>query len=127
MSTINKILKTAAVIGFFNGGISYFQNSFVESFVTLGLVITLPALGVVVIDRVVNQNITSNKIIQYGLTAVETMGICPNFYGEDNVIMIAFTTCQSLAFKYIWDSSDEIPELNTEFDQQPDLIEELNS
>jgi hypothetical protein len=31
---------------------------------------------------------------------------------------------QSLAFKYIWDSSDE---MNPEIDQQTDLIEDLKS
>ena len=129
MSTINKILKTAALIGFVDGGLAsmatYKENfeGFNQSLVYSAIFITLPALLGVGMDRVINQNITSNKIIQYGLTAVETYGIASNLH-DDNSFFITLIICKSLALKNIWDSSDEpTPELNTEFDQQTNLIE----
>ncbi len=80
MSTINKILKTSGVSALCNGGTSFLENhsqGFDVAFIIHGIFSTLPALAVVGIDKFVNQNITSNKIIQYGLTAIESALILP--------------------------------------------------
>ena len=127
MSTINKILKTAALMGFVDGGFAcmatYEKNfeEFNQFFGILTALTTLPALVTVGVDKFVNQNITSNKIIQYGLTTVESYALVSNFFND--IFITTFIICKSLAFKYIWDSNDETPELNPDIEQQADLIE----
>ncbi len=199
MSTITKILKTAGVSALCNGITVYLSKDESTEFSTQaamsGALTTLPALvGGVGIDKFVNQSITSNKPIQYGLTAIESALILPGgislfleLSGEEHPLQFLYsnkttqygltaiesslifpvvtalspqsqplkyfenlfspsfegncgdsklfalsTMAQSLAFKYIWDSSDEAApelnkqtdslELNTEIDQQVDLI-----
>ena len=105
MSTINKILKTAALTGFVDGGIASmatYKKNFEgvnEFFGILTVCTSLPSLlGVMIIDRLVNQNITSNKIIQYGLTTVESYGIASNFYddsySDSNTFITTFIICK---------------------------------
>jgi hypothetical protein len=132
MSTTNKILKTAALIGFVDGGISYIstrESNFKDFNETLDAFIactTLPALVVFGIDKLVNQNITSNKNIQYGLTTVESYGIASKITSNShddsiNISIKTFIICKSLAFKYIWDSRDETPELDQTVDSDLNL------
>jgi hypothetical protein len=146
MSTITKIFKTAGAAAFCNV-ISAFvvrdsENEILPAVIDNIIFVTLPALVGVGMDRVVNQKFTSNKPIQYALTSVEsTLTAFTLFYlisssdqksfkelcsenAKNLTLLAANTMCQSLSFKYIWDSSDETHELNTEFDQQ---VEELNS
>ncbi len=115
---------------------------------------TLPALAGFGIDKLVNQKFTSNKTTQYGLTALESSLIFPVVtavvtalsgqnkplkYFTDlfssslkgncgaSKLLTASTMVQSLAFKSIWDSSDE---MNPELDKQTEsleLITEFNS
>ena len=152
MSTINKILKTLGVSALCNGVSTFIIVNNYPTAASFGPVIcyaantfftTSPALVGFFIDKFVNQNITSNKTTQYGLTALESSLIfpggisslkvfnftdlfSPSLKGNCGVskLLTASTMGQSLVFKYIWDSSDETnPELNTEIDQQADLIE----
>lgn len=142
MSTINKILKTigvAAVCDVIGAGVidievkvikkshkSSDETTFANYFFANVFLTTLPALVAFGVDKFVNQNITSNKTIQYGLTAFESvlatltilsvLSSFPKHY-EDlsdlDFCIEASILIQSLAFKYIWDSSDEAtPELN---------------
>ena len=155
MSTITKILKTAGVSALCNGVSTFIRVNNYTGNASSGPVIffaastfftTSTALAGVGIDKFVNQNITSNKTTQYGLIAIEsslmfsgvmsslnTVGnftdlFSPSLKGSCGVskLLTASTMGQSLAFKYIWDSSDEIdPELDSGIDQQADLIELL--
>ena len=153
MSTTNKILKTAGVaigcdvvavgiITVLENEFNIFdEDEFNVNFLDV-LFSTVPALGVFGIDKFVNQNITSNKTIQYGLTAAESVLAIPtvisvrtqeneftkyfqklsspSFKGQAGMLKIiaANKMIQSLAFKYIWDSSDE---KTHELDQTDDL------
>ena len=145
MSTITKILKTAGVSALCNGFNVYLSNDKSIEFTKAAMCAaftTLPALAGVGIDKLVNQKFTSNKTTQYGLTALESSLIfpggisslkvfnftdlfSPSLKGNCGVskLLTASTMGQSLAFKAIWDSSDEIdPELDSGIDQQADLI-----
>jgi hypothetical protein len=157
MSTINKILKTVGVaavcdvivevaVGLAENDLdvkkfagNFDAEDFVEDFANNFASSTLPALVVFGIDKLVNQNITSNKTIQYGLTAAEGVlayptglsvfetNVFPKYFGDlsspsfkdipGNIKIIAANTmAQSLAFKYIWDSRDETTELDQTVD-----------
>jgi hypothetical protein len=160
MSTTNKILQTirvAAVCDVMGAGVmglakndfdvneftkDFGIKAFTEGFVINLFISTIPALGAIGIDKFVNQNITSNKTIQYGLTAAEgvlvfptVFSVCtqknefteffkklssPSFKGQAGMIkvIVVNSMIQSLAFKYIWDSSDEA---TPEIDQKDDL------
>ncbi len=164
MSTINKIFKTVGVVAVcdvMGAGVmglatndfdvkAFAQNFAREKFfsdLSINVVSSTPAaLGVFTIDKLVNQNITSNKTIQYGLTAAEGVLVFPTvssitakenefseFFKElsspsfKEIAGITKVTAvnsmiQSLAFKYIWDSNDEA---TPEIDQKDDL--DLNS
>lgn len=141
--SLNKIFKTVGVAAVFNviGAVGFNKiadkyKSFVGYFAVNFAFSTLPALGMFGVDKFVNQNITSNKTIQYGLTSAECVltlpailsvieqknkfsDYCKTIFSpsfEDGAgtlkIITANSIIQSLAFKYIWDSSDETPALD---------------
>lgn len=100
----------------------------------------------VVADRLINQNITSNKAIQYGMLAAETvleLGILAglsnqpsfvkefqeyfshlfstdliNYYSVDAKKLIALVIGSSFIHKYIWDQPNESV---VELDQNSDI------
>ena len=150
MSTITKILKTAGVSALCNGVHLYLLKDKYKSIEftkaeMCAAFTTLPALVGVGTDKLINQKFTSNKPIQYGLTALESgltaftlfylisssdqksfKELCSE-HAKNLTLLAANTIPQSAIIKYIWDSRDETPELNPEIDQQPDLIEDLKS
>ena len=150
MNTINKLLTSTAVAIGCNtattiAGHYFVKNTLLDAFLKTLLFVslynTLSAIGVTLFDKYVNQNITDNKAIQYGLTAVESLLVSPivasiinqrnefpgffkNFYSyqakNDDRVFTANIIILPLAFKYIWDN----PSDNTTNDE---ILDDLTS
>ena len=104
------------------------EESFEGFVLTTTVICTMPSIFTVVIDKYVHQNLTDNKPIQYGLTAVESVLLNISVIGyllnisvifspssfkesiETKVVMI-ITLIQSLGFKYFLDLADEQSEI----------------
>jgi hypothetical protein len=142
MNTIQKLLASAAV----NAIPSILDSD--ESLNSFGVFIALSIISglPVATDKHINQNITSNKAIQYGLTAAEVVGEFCLFSGltdsndfykgvnecfEDllstdfNGVKQSIIAVSALSFihKYIWDQPNDT---NVELDQNSDIAADID-